>query len=652
MLSYALWQNRFGGDRAIVGRTITLNGIQQTVIGVAAPEYVLTPPAERIWVPLAPESWRLSDFADHELRVYGLLRRGVSLQTVVQQLTQIETALAREHPHSGYDGGVIATSELDFVVGAHRTTLYMLLGAVVLVLLIACGNIANLLLARATVRRPEIAIRGALGATRGRIILQLLVESLLLALGGAVIGLGIAIAGTRFLVSSPAIIPRLQTTTVNAAVLLFTLALAVLCAIIFGLVPALRSARLDLQQTLRDGGRELRGAAREHLRRALVVSELCVAQVLLIGAGLLIRSSMRLEAVPPGFDPHNLLAMYITLPDARYRSSAQRESAFEQIESAIASVPGVKSVGRTLVAPIYGFGWDWTAFREGSNSHDEGAVDANMRSASPTYFATLGVRLLRGRAFTRADVANGPHVAIISRGLARRLWGDADPIGKRIADGSGKNPDWKEVVGVIDDMHARGLSDPPPFELYRPSTQWVNPSQTIIVRGAVSVTSLAPPIRRAVSAIDPLLSLSNVSTMEQAIGKELAMGRFTMLLLALLGGTGLVLAVVGVYGVIAYFVTMRTHELGVRMALGASGSAVRWMVVKQGFALAALGGAIGLAAAFFAARVMQGMVYGVTVHDPITFAAVAAILVVVAVAASVVPSRRATRIDPLEALRA
>jgi putative ABC transport system permease protein len=651
VMSYALWQNRFGGDRAIIGRSVTLNGRPYAVVAIASPQYVLYPPAEKMWVPLAPPASRLTDFKDHELRVYGLLRPGVTIGSAVRQLTQIDTRLAHENPHSGYDGGVIPTSVVDFIVGPHRMRLYMLLGAVALVLLIACGNIASLLLARANVRRAEMAIRGALGATRGRIVAQLIIESLLLGLGGGLLGLVVAMAGMRFLVSSPAGIPRLQDATLNTPVLAFTLAIAVVSSILFGLAPAIRVARLDLQQTLRDGGRDSRGAARERLRRVLVVSELCVAQILLIGAGLLIRSSIALQSVPAGFDTRNLLAFNLDLPASRYGETARQEAAFQQIENAIAAIPGVKLVGRTQAAPIRQSGWDWTAFREGSDGHDDGAVDSDMRSATPDYFNALGLRLLRGRTFTRGDGADGPPVAIVSRGLAKRLYGDADPIGRRISNGSATNPRWREIVGVVDDMHASGLGNDPPRELYMPSTQFINSGQTILVRGAVPVMNLVPAIRKAVLGVDPLLALSNVSTIEHAIDDSQAMSRFTTWLLVLLGATGLVLAAVGVYGVIAYVVAQRTHELGVRMALGASGGAVQWMVVRQGLTLAVAGVVLGALASLAAARTLQSMVFDITPHDPTTFVVVSGVLAVVAVVASYVPARRATRIDPLVALR-
>ncbi|MEP6493735.1 MAG: ABC transporter permease [bacterium] len=650
VLSYALWQNRFGGDRAVLGRTITLSGQPYGIVGVAPSAYVMYPPNEQMWIPLAPSAERLADFGDHELHVYGLLKPGVSIATAVRQLAQIDTRLAAEHPHSGYDGGVTSKPLAEAIAGDQRSTLYMLFGAVALVLLIACGNIANLLLARGNARRAEIAIRGALGATRGRIVTQLFTESLLLAVGGGVVGLGVAAAAMRFLVSSPAQIPRLKDAALNLPVLAFTLALSLMCAIIFGLVPALRAARLDLQQTLRDGGRESRGTGRERLRRALVVSEICVAQVLLIGAGLLIRSALLVQAVPAGFDTHNLLSVDLGLPYARYKETARQEATFQQIETAISAIPGVQSVGRTQVAPIHSDGWNWSAFREGSNGHDEGAVTADMRSASVNYFSALGLRVLRGRTFTASDVANGPWVAIVSRGLAKHLYGDADPVGRRISNSGGGTTRWREIVGVVDDMHASGLRDDPPLEMYMPSTQFVNGGQTFIVRGALPVLTLLPAIRRAIGGVDPLLALS-VSTMDDDIDKQLAMSRFTTLLLTLLGATGLILAAVGVYGVIAYVVAQRTHELGVRMALGATQGGVKWLVVRQGLVLAAIGVPVGAFLSLAAARMLSAMMFGITTHDPITFGVVSAVLLSVAVLASYIPARRATRIDPLSALR-
>lgn len=650
VLSAALWQNRFGGDSSIVGKSIMLGGTPTRVVGVAPQAYILDETPERIWMPLIMTPKRLADHRDHELSAAGLVKRGVSFDQATQELSRITRALALEYPNSRFDDSYTMPMA-ESIIGTNGKTLYMLFGAVGLVLLIACANVANLLIARAARRRGEIAVRGALGASRGRIIRQLLVESLVIGVAGGVLGLLVGYAGIRFLVTSPVSVPRLQNAALSPAVVWFTLVLSIGCALLFGLVPALRAARADLQQTLRDGGREAASGSRDTLRGLLVVAELCLAQVLLIGAGLLIRSMMMLTSVPIGFDTHNLFAASIALPVARYPDAASWDAAFRQIEQNVAAIPGVRSVGRSQVVPIYGGGWNWTAMREGSDGHDAGATVADMRSASPDYFRTLGLPMLRGRSFTNADGPDAPPVAIVSRSLAKRLYGDADPIGRRISNGSVEKPNWREIVGVVDDMRANGPRDEAPLTFYMPASVFANPSQTLLVRGNVPVLTLVPQIRRALAGVDAQLALSGPSTIDASLGRLLALPRFTMLLLGLLGATGLVLATIGVYGVISYFVTQRTHEFGVRLALGASGGAVRWLVVRQGLQLAVIGTTLGVVLALFAARLLSSFLFGVTARDPLTFVVVPATLSVVALAASYIPARRATRIDPLEALR-
>jgi predicted permease len=654
VLSTALWKNRFNSDPTIVGKTITLNSAPWMVVGIAPPDYILAPPAEMIWIPLVlpPERW--NDHGDHELAVAGLVRQGVSTEQAVRELSMIDTRLAKEYPNKGFDGTVRGQSPAEQLVGSQRRNLYTLLGAVGLVLLIACGNVANLLLARGTVRRAEIAIRGALGASRRRIVGQLLIESLLLGIGGGVLGLAVAAAGVKFLVRSPAGIPRLQDTTLNAPVLLFTFGLSVVCALVFGLWPALRASRLDLQQTLRDGGRESAASVRDRARGALVVSELCLAQLLLVGAGLMIRSMLVVLSVPPGFATKNILMMNVQLPSARYPNAVVREAGFARIREAVAAVPGVRSAGFASMAPIHGRGFNCGAFREGSNGHDDGNWQASVRTADPSYFNAIGIPLLRGRTFTVADNDGSANVAIINRSLAVKLYGNADPIGRRVANcigGPPEQPVWREIVGVVGDVHANGLSNDTPNEVYTPTPQFSQSQLTLVVRSNIDTPSLLPSIRRTVAAIDPMLPLAKVQTMEDAIGRSLSLPRFNMWLLTLLGATGLILAVVGIYGVISYFVTQRTRELGVRMALGASTASVRWMIVRQGLVLGTLGVAIGSAVSYGATRLMRSQLFGVTTHDPVTFTLVSAILVATAVAASYLPARRATRIDPLEALR-
>jgi len=368
----------------------------------------------------------------------------------------------------------------------------------------------------------------------------------------------------------------------------------------------------------------------------------------------MIRSMLVVLSVPPGFATKNVLMMNVQLPSARYANASIRDAAFARIREAVAAVPGVRSAGFASMAPIHGRGFNCGAFREGSNGHDDGNWNANVRTADPSYFDAIGIPLLRGRAFTVADNAGSANVAIINRALAVKLYGNEDPIGRRVANcigGTPEQPVWREIVGVVGDVHANGLSNDTPNEVYTPTTQFSQNQLTLIVRSNINAPSLLPSIRRTVAAIDPLLPLARVLTMEEAIGRSLSLPRFNMWLLTLLGGTGLILAIVGIYGVISYFVTQRTRELGVRMALGASTASVRWMIVRQGLVLGALGVAIGSAVSYGATRLMRSQIFGITAHDPLTFALVAVILVATAVAASYLPARRATRIDPLEALR-
>ena len=658
VLSYGVWQNRFGADRAIVGKHVTLEGVDFTVIGVAPTDYTIATPPEIIWLPLRVDPARWLDHSDHELTVYALVKPSVSIEQARHELSTIERGLAKQYPHSGFDDVEVRAYADDIVGSDNRLLLLTLLGAVGLVLLIACANVANLLIARAGSRRTEIAIRGALGASRGRIVGQLLVESLLLGLAGGLLGLAVAWAGVRFLVTSPAYMARLRDATLNLPVVAFTFGLAVACAIVFGLVPALRAARLDLQQTLRDGGREGSAGSRDRLRGLLVVGELCLAQVLLIGAVLLIRSAALVAAVPAGFQTNNLLIVNIGLPQTRYAQPGALEAGFLRIDQALAAVPGVKAVGRTSLAPVVGGQWwNCNAWRPGSNGHDEAARVANMRSANNGYFEMLGTPVLRGRTFNNTDVADGPPVAVVTQQLAHDLYGDKDPVGQLIAscvNGDPEKPAWRTVVGVVGDTRARGRATEPPRELYMPSAQWpTNFSMAYLIRGAVPVSTLTPAIRRAVASVDPLLALSGrPTTMDDAFTKLQALPRFAMWLLILLGSTGLALAVVGVYGVIAYFVSQRTHEFGLRMALGAPGGALQWMVVREGFVFGVAGVTVGTIVAYGLTKFLARFMFGISTHDPVTYAIVAALLAIVAGVASYVPARRATRIDPLTALRA
>jgi putative ABC transport system permease protein len=651
VISHALWQSAFSSDSAIIGRAITLSGVPYTVVGVASPKYTM--PAVDAWVPLALTAGQLAEHNDHELSVVGLVREGIPQERAVAELARVESELAKEYPHGYFDGGIIATPLRDWVVGPVRSLLLILAGAVGLVLLIACVNIANLQLARAAVRRKEIAVRNALGAGRGRIVGQLLTESLLLAFGGAVAGLFVAAAGVRFLVHhSPLGVPRLEEAALNAPVLGFAMLLALACGIAFGLFPALRASRLDLQQSLREGARSDAGAVRSGLRATLVVCQVSLAMVLLVGAGLLVRSAVFMQRIPPGFDTANLLITGVGLPDARYPSDTAVVTRFDQILHSVAALPGVASAALVSRAPIADQGMDCNFRREGSAAHDA-SFNANVRAASPSFFATLRIPVLQGRAFSTSDRSGGVPVALINQRLARRLFGNQDPLGKRVTcgDPTSAKASWLTVIGVTGDLHASGLGDQIRDEVYSPAAQSTQRFMRIVVRGSVPVSSLAPAVRRTVASLDPLLPLASMQTMSEIIAENLAVPRFTSELLSMLGALGLVLAVIGIYGVIAYFVAQRTNEIGIRMALGADSVRVQSMVVRQGLLLAVAGIGIGIVASWFLARMLNDLLFGVTARDPLTFVTVAVILAVVSTAASFVPARRAARVDPLVALR-
>lgn len=654
VLADGFWRSHFGGDSSLVGRAITLNGVPHTVVGIASPEYAFTPQAADAWVPLAIPAAAYADHGDHELTVTGLVREGLATDRALAELTGIEQSLARQYPGHYFDGAIVATSYLDWIVGPEQTLLLVLFGAVGLVLLIAAVNIANLLLARAAVRRREIAVRGALGAGQGQLVAHLLVESLVLAAGGAAAGLVVARAGTRFLVRyGPQNLARLHEATLNVPVVLFALGLALLCALVFGLLPALRAARLDLPLTLRDGTRSGSGAVRQRLRTALVVVQVSMTLVLLVGAGLLVRSAILLERVSPGFDPRNVFVGDLTLPSARYADAAGVVGTFTRIEHAAEQLPGVERAALVSRIPIGGFGADCGVRREGGPAAERSTFGANVRSATGSFFATLGIPLLRGRTFGPTDGAGAIPVAIINRRLATELFGGADPVGRRVACGgaAGSEPTWRVVVGVTGDVHASGLAEDIRDELYVPQAQLPQRTMRLLVRGTVPVTTLVPALRRAVAAVDPELPVAVPRTMEDVIARTLATPRFQSSLLALLGGVGLLLAVVGIYGVIAFLVTQRAHEIGVRIALGARRRQVLVLIVRQGVGLALVGVTIGTALSLLATRVLSDLVFGIDTRDPLTIAGVAVLLTVVSAVASLVPALRATRVDPLATIR-
>ena len=650
VLSYGLWQSTFGGDSSIVGRSINLGADAYVVRGVAAPEYALTPQASAAWIPLTLTPEMLADHSDHELTVVGLVRKGVTHEQAIAELTRIQQELKQEFPKASFDGRIIAKPYLDYIVGPTATVLRVLFTAVGLVLLIACVNIANLLMARAAARRKEIAVRGALGAGRARIVAQLLVESLVLAGAGAVVGLGVAAAGTRFLVrNGPETLPRLHEASLDGTVLLFTAAIALVSGIAFGLLPALRASRLDLQSALRQAGRTDAGSTRQPLRSALVVLQVSIALVLLVGAGLLVRSALLLQRVSPGLDPSNVFVGGLSLPNARYPSDTLVAAQYIALLDAVSAVPGVKSAGLVSRIPIGAFGWDCSVERADA-PEGAGRTGAHLRTASPAYFSALGIPLLHGRSFAPSDRAGAPPVAIINQRLARTLFGTENAVGRHISS-CGPFQQSAEVIGVSGDVHAEGLAVDVRDQVHYSFAQLPQRGMSLVVRGDVPVMTLLPALRRAVNGLDPLLPISAPRTMQEIIDQTLATPRFQSTLLAMLGAAGLILAVVGIYGVIALLVVQRTHEFGIRLALGARRGQVLAMVVGQGLVLAVVGIAVGTVASVGATRVLDELLFGVGPRDPLTFSVVAGLLAVLAVAASAIPAWRAMRVDPLVAMR-
>ena len=657
VLSYGLWQERFGGDRSIIGRDITLNGEAHTVIGVTPAAYTLSEYEERLWTPAALPPEMRNNYGDHGLLVLGKLKPGISLERAQAELQRVTEDIRKRHPDAMESRGVRAESMLDALVGDFATQLYVLLGAVTFVLLIACGNVASLLLARATTRRKEIAIRGALGGGRGRLIRQLLTENLVLAIAGGALGVGVSYFGIRFLVGmGPAGAPRLEEAALDGNVLAFALAATLVSGLLFGLAPAVRATRTDLQSVLREGGKTSRGGVRDRLRGVLVVTEIAVALVLLVSAGLFLRSAFIASRIPLGFEADGVRMLRVALPQDRYADSNAVETAFARILEQLRAVPGVEEAGFSTRVPMWGMSIDMGLTVQGKTFEQGQAPYAHVRLTSAGFIEALRVPLKRGRLLNDGDFAAGsPSVVVINETLARSAFGDADPIGQRVSGWSGETPLWREVIGVIGDVRAFGREADTPPEIFIPYNkgpadgwQAFQRGVTFVVKSRGEVTPLA--LRRAVGAVDPLLPLYDVQTMNEVLAQATAVRRFNTMLLALLGLTGLILSAIGVYGVIAFFVSQRRHEIGVRLALGATSRDVVALVVGQGALLAGLGVVFGAAASFAATRVLADLLFQVQPLDPVTYGACAALLLIVALCATFIPARRAARVHPVESL--
>ena len=654
VLSYAFWQRALGGAEDVVGRPLQLNGEPHTVVGIAPEGFGLTSKVDA-WLPMAfaADETDANARGAHYLNVIGRLRPGVTFAQAEAELTVLATQLATQYPDTNKGWGVFMMPLQDDSVRNVRTVLYTLLGAVGCVLLIACANIANLLLARATARHREISIRAALGASRARLMRQLLTESVLLGLCGGLAGLLFALWGLDALLAlAPADLPRAADIRLDTGVLLLCLVLSALTGLVFGIAPAWLAARTELNEALKQGSRgSTEGGVRGRLRGALVVIEVTLALMLLGGAGLLGRSFLKLTNVDPGFNPAHATIMRVSLPEKKYEKPEQRVAFVDALLERLRVVPGVQAVGLTQALPLLG---DWVL---GFNIEGRPPIDptnlpsTNYYVITPDYFRAMGIPLLRGRVFTAQDNAQAPRVAIINDTLARQFFPNEDPIGKRINITNGPDT-WREIVGVVGDIKQYGVDRETTSQSYEPFAQKPTTALNIVLRADGPAAALPGALRPAVYAIDKDQPVGTIQPLEEIVADSISRQRFALVLLSVFSVVALVLAAVGIYGVMAYNVAQRTGEFGIRMALGAQQRDVVRLVLAQGGKLIGVGLLVGLVATLAAARAMGSILYNTSTQDPVTLGAITLLLGGVALVACLLPANRATKVNPIDALRA
>ena len=651
LISAAAFRTRFGGDPAAVGRSVTLDGHAYRIVGVLPAGFSYGGPRD-FFIPFGfSQEQLLEQRGAHWIEAIGKLRTGVSIDEARLRLVNFSTRIREEHPDSynAEKGWNLALEALrERFVGPSRQAILVLFGAVLLVLLIACGNVANLLLARSAAREKEFAVRAAMGAARSRIIRQLLTEGLLLAALGALSGMLLAAWGLDALLAvAPRQIRELAQIRVDRPVLAFSAGLTVATTLVFALVPALRASRVELASSLKDGGRGTSGLPATRLRMALIVAQVAVCLFLLAGAGLMLRSFSRLLDVSPGFEPEGAVSAEITPAGPAYDDDAARMRYFEQALRATASLPGVQHAGGIDVMPMQG-NYGLSYFIEGYEPRaGEPQPSDQIRRAMPGYFATMRQRVVGGREFTAGDDAKAPAVALVNEAWVRRYFPGKDVLGRRIRLDSKRSGEWRTIVGVVSDARERGLDRPAPPVYYFAAAQMPPEQMMLVARGRVAL----PSLREALSRIDPSQPVDRVKALTDLLASSLAPRRFPLQLLAVFAALALVLSAVGIYGVTAYSVAQRTREIGVRMAIGASAANVLRMVLGRALQTVALGLCIGTAAALAGGRLIASQLYGVSARDPLTYLAIAALLGIVALAASGIPALRATRIDPMTALR-
>ena len=670
ILHYGTWTRRYGSDRAAVGRKLLLNGISYEIVGIMPPSFSLrrevmptlgvAADAEVLLpLPLGPKAPQIRGREDYN--ILAKLKPGVQAPQAQAEMDALTARLREQHPdvyppNGGLTFGVVPLK--DQVVGDVRASVIVLVGAVSFVLLIACANVASLLLSRALDRQKEVAVRAALGASRGRILRQLLTESVLLAVAGGALGLLFAywsLEGIRVL--GPASVPRLHEISIDSGVLLFALVLSIASGILFGLAPALRLGALNLSDALKDAARGSGTGAvwgrGQNLRRVLVVAELALSVMVLVGAGLLIRSFVRLQNVPAGFSPSGVLTMEITLTPPRHADGAAVMESYRQLWPRLAQIPGVAAAGGISALPLSGMmAWGPITVEGRIPPPGEKFINADQRFVGGDYFRAMEIPLVAGRQFTDHDTRTADRVVIVDEFMAKQFWPGADAVGKRIRlGGSDSTSPWMTVVGVVGRIKQDALDSDSRIAVYFPHLQFPTRSMNVILKTSADPMTLASAATAEIRKMDPDLPVYNVRTMTERVGVSLARRRFAMLLLTLFAALALGLAAIGVYGVIAYLVTHGTRELGIRIALGATPQGILALVVRHGMTLAALGIAAGIAAALALARFMRGLLFEIDAFDPATFVGVVLVLTGVALAATIVPALRASRIDPIQSLR-
>jgi putative ABC transport system permease protein len=659
VLGHAMWQKRFAGDPNIVGRTITLGARPYTVIGVlpanfhSLPRGLLPAPAE-FYRPVAEQPDE-KERASRHLRAIARLNPGVTLSRAQAEMDLISRQLQAEHPASDANAGIHLVNLREDLVSPVRPALVMLLGAVVFLLLIACANVGNLLLARSIGRYREVAIRAAVGASRSRLIRQFMTESILLSVAGGALGVVMAMWCTSAIEAvGSRLVPALGSVEIDGGVLAFAFVISMVTGVAFGSAPALRASRVNLNESLNDGGRTPgAGSTRSPLRSALVVTEIALAMVLLIAAGLLIKTVVQLNKVNPGFDPQRLVTMNVWLPRAKYPKAENWNAFYDRLLARLQALPGVERAGLTSVLPV-GDNFDRRTIElDGQPRSPSELPDVDNYFVTPDYVQTMAIPLLRGRSLSPQDTAEAPLAVLVSESLARKFWPNEDAVGKRVrfynSDPTAERP-WRTIVGVVADVKQYGLDASGGIALYVPQVQRPQSTLTLVVRTWTEPAAMIETVRREILAIDPEQAVFNVATMDEVLAKSISLRRLSMFLLAGFAALALLLAAIGIYGVLAQSVVQRTHEIGIRMALGAQARDVLKLIVRQGMGLTVIGIAVGLAGAFALTRLLASLLFGVGATDPTTFLWIPVLLAAVSFFACYIPARRAAHLDPIKAL--